>query len=720
MGVERHMTRRALLRAGGRLTILATSSALFATPTVARAQPFAIRTTWEQSDIPLAATPYVSPPLKADFPFNALESFWSADVSRASMLDFSVRTSVDGQMWTDWQHLHVDTHARSVDEIGAFGDLVIIAPARFAQYSVAAQPTPDGSFPVVRQFALTAVNTLTPPVEVVYTAKAAGGVTILPRAAWGADEKLRLDKDNKEIWPPEYRALKKVILHHTVTRDPETDAKATLRAIYQYHAVSRGWGDIGYNFLIDQQGNIYEGRYGGDRVSGGHARQYNAGSIGIAMLGTYTDHSISDLARAAVMALIRAKAGDLDPVGKSFFIDRDNVMNVGGHRGVINTSCPGDAFYPQFNNLRRELKGLPPWTGDPKADPIAANPPDVTPPAPGSGQPSADLTAIMWGPTSVYSHDALTVKITVKNSGTVPLPAQEPSPEFVYIEGDTYAKRGFQGIKGAVRVAIGPELLASSDPPYRWGLGKALQPGASATVQVTIRPTNVQRVRFVATLIQEGGGPLDTDDAIQINVLPNPSDPVAASTNAATKFFPETKHNIPADFYAYWKANGGLAQFGYPITEVFMDAIGDDDTACKVQYFERARLEQHPEKSGTAYAIELGRLGSIVTQARQTEKPFVRVPQTDDGTDHRFFPESGHSLSGPFKVYWDTHGGLPIFGFPLCEPFDEKNATDGVAYTVQYFERNRFEYHPKNKGTPQDILLGLLGSEALKRRGWLS
>jgi hypothetical protein len=53
---------------------------------------------------------------------------------------------------------------------------------------------------------------------------------------------------------------------------------------------------------------------------------------------------ISDAARSSLMALIRAKASDLDPIGKSFFIDRDNVMNISGHRGVINTSCPGDGF----------------------------------------------------------------------------------------------------------------------------------------------------------------------------------------------------------------------------------------------------------------------------------------------------------------------------------------------------------------------------------------
>lgn len=720
MGVERRVTRRAFLHAGGRLMIAVTSSSLFALPRSAAAEPVAARFSWLQSDVPSGQTPFVSPVLQADFPFNALESRWDASIPDQATLDLTVRTSADGANWSPWQHLHADTHARSADDSGVFGDLIVGAPARFVQYGVATTSGTADRFPRVRSLALTGVNTLTPPPDTVFHAAAAGGITVVPRTGWGADEKLRFDKDNKEIWPPEYRAIKKVIVHHTVTRDPESDPRATLRAIYQYHAISRGWGDIGYNFVIDQQGTIYEGRFGGDRVVGGHALQYNWGSIGIAILGTYSDHSISDAARSSLIALVRTKAADLDPIGKGFFIDRDNVMNVGGHRGVISTSCPGDAFYPQLPNIRRELKGLPPWSGDPKADPVAANPPDVAPTRVAGAAVNADLSTVSWGPTSLFARDVLTVRMTVKNSGTSPLTAQDPPPDFIYGEGDTYAKRGFGGTKGGVRVAIGPELLASSDPPYRWGLGRTLQPGESATVVVAVRMMTAQKARFVATVIQDGGGPLDSDDAIQVSVQPNPSDPAAASTDPSMRFFPETRHNVGPEFLAYWKANGGLAQFGYPITELFTDINPDDKKVYKVQYFERARFELHPDKAGTPYAVELGRLGAVVTQARVGEKPFVATARVDDNADRRFFPEVGHTLSGAFKSYWDNQGGVAIFGFPLCEPFEEKSATDGETYTVQYFERNRFEYHPENNGTPQEVLLGLLGSEVLRRRGWIT
>ncbi|MCA1666126.1 MAG: N-acetylmuramoyl-L-alanine amidase [Thermomicrobia bacterium] len=524
MGFERQITRRALLRTGSRLLIVATGSTLYTLPRAVNAAPYVSRFTWDQRDIPLGDAPYLSPTLKSDFPFNALESQWNANLPPGTALDLAVRTSTDGAAWGAWQHLHADSHARDRQDTATFGDLLIGSPAQFVQFSAA---TPGGAGAAsLRSLRLTAVNTLAASDDAILHTEAVDGVTIVPRAGWSADEKLRFDNNHKEIWPPEYRTIQKVIVHHTVTRDPETDPRATLRAIYQYHAVSRGWGDIGYNFLIDQQGIIYEGRFGGDRVVGGHALQYNWGSIGIAVLGTYTDHTITDATRASLNALIRAKAGDLDPVGKSFFIDRDNVMNISGHRGVLNTSCPGEGFYPHLNNLRRELKGLPLWTADPATDPIAANQPDVVnvPITPGNAI-DATLSAVTWGPTTLFTRELLTARVTVKNTGTAPITAENPPPDFVYTDGDTYAKRGFPGTKGGVRIAMGPELLASSDPPYRWGIGRTLQPGESVTVSIAVRAAVIQRGRFVISVIQDGAGPLDSDDAVQISIQPNPSDP---------------------------------------------------------------------------------------------------------------------------------------------------------------------------------------------------
>ena len=103
---------------------------------------------------------------------------------------------------------------------------------------------------------------------------------------WGANESLRRG-------PPEYApALKMVFVHHTDTASvyPCSDSARIVRGIYAYHVLTNGWNDIGYNFLIDRYGHVFEGRYGGVTrpVVGAHARGFNTGSSGIAMIGTFT------------------------------------------------------------------------------------------------------------------------------------------------------------------------------------------------------------------------------------------------------------------------------------------------------------------------------------------------------------------------------------------------------------------------------------------------
>src|ERR1700710_298156 len=121
MGYARKVTRRSILRASGRFLIVATGSTLFTLPRLAAAQPFALRFSWEQQDVPTDQPSYVSPILTSDFPFNALESQWDATVPPSANLDLAVRTSVDGTTWSAWQHLHADSHARSAADTATFG-----------------------------------------------------------------------------------------------------------------------------------------------------------------------------------------------------------------------------------------------------------------------------------------------------------------------------------------------------------------------------------------------------------------------------------------------------------------------------------------------------------------------------------------------------------------------------------------------------------------------
>jgi hypothetical protein len=175
-------------------------------------------------------------------------------------------------------------------------------------------------------------------------------------------------------------------------------------------------------------------------------------------------------------------------------------------------------------------------------------------------------------------------------------------------------------------------------------------------------------------------------------------------------WFEATGHTLRGTFLDYWQKNGGLAQFGYPITEAFFEPSGPDNSPVLVQYFERNRFEHHPEYVGTQHEVLLGTLGREF-HAQDAPAPAMPAPA-------RYFPETGHNLSGAFKAYWEIHGGLPIHGYPITEQFEEKNPLDGRTYLVQYFERSRFELHPENAGSPHEVLLGQLGTQLSQKRGY--
>ena len=121
--------------------------------------------------------------------------------------------------------------------------------------------------------------------------------------------------------------------------------------------------------------------------------------------------------------------------------------------------------------------------------------------------------------------------------------------------------------------------------------------------------------------------------------------------------------------------------------------------------------------------VALWRLGhedpAVWDDLARLNTPATRIPAFSSTPERRYFPETGHSLSHGFKAFWERSGGLPIFGYPLTEEFSEINPDLGKPFTVQYFERQRFEYHLELAGTPYEVQLGRLGVEDAKRRGLL-
>jgi hypothetical protein len=127
-----------------------------------------------------------------------------------------------------------------------------------------------------------------------------------------------------------------------------------------------------------------------------------------------------------------------------------------------------------------------------------------------------------------------------------------------------------------------------------------------------------------------------------------------------------------------------------------------------VQYFERTRLEYHPEHAGTPYEVLLGQFGWRILRERTGREGAPPAAALGGAT---YFPATGHNLQGRFLAYWEANGGLAQFGYPLTEEFEER-LEDGSVYVVQYFERARFELHPEND-RPDDVHLGQFGRRIL-------
>ncbi|HWQ12419.1 MAG TPA: CAP domain-containing protein [Roseiflexaceae bacterium] len=192
-----------------------------------------------------------------------------------------------------------------------------------------------------------------------------------------------------------------------------------------------------------------------------------------------------------------------------------------------------------------------------------------------------------------------------------------------------------------------------------------------------------------------------------------------ALAQEGARCFPETGHCIEGRIRSFWERNGGLPVFGFPIGPQQEEVV--EGRRLLVQWFERNRLELHPENP-PPYDVLLGRVGAgrLAQQGRDWRAAF---PASGPQRGCRFFPETGHSVCGRILQAWRASGlefdgrrgtseaeSLALFGLPLSGLVREQLG-DGRTYQVQWFERARFELHPENP-PPYDVLLGLLGAEA--------
>ena len=198
-----------------------------------------------------------------------------------------------------------------------------------------------------------------------------GSPPIITRTAWRANEAIR------RAQPSYARTMQFGVVHHTAGSNNYTTSQsaAIVRGIELYHVKGNGWNDIGYNFLVDKYGQVFEGRYGGvdKNVIGAHAGGFNTGSFGVALIGTYQSAAPSAAAKTALANLLawRLDIGHVDPLSTLTYSSGGNgrfpagtpvfLRAVSGHKDTGFTTCPGAVLYAQLGALARQAAatGLP-------------------------------------------------------------------------------------------------------------------------------------------------------------------------------------------------------------------------------------------------------------------------------------------------------------------------------------------------------------------------
>lgn len=317
---------------------------------------------------------------QAPLDFTDVGARWRAETPEKTSVLVEIRTSRDSQTWTDWQGANEEEFIMPQETLTETFASPIAVPQsdrthRFVQSRITLRTDNVNRTPVFRELTYTFIdagvttNAPRPQAMVQGTPSDVPKPVVVSRADWGAPE-----GEVSPRWTPKYRRVTNIIIHHTATPNNDTDWAARVRAIWYYHANTRGWGDIGYNYIIDPNGVIYEGRAGGDDVEAGHAYPFNTGSMGVSLLGTYTTVAPSNAAQSSLVNLVAWKVNQrgIDPQGVATLTGYTNCGGVitytrptiGGHRDYAGTACgkafntstcPGDVLYSMLPRIRASI-----------------------------------------------------------------------------------------------------------------------------------------------------------------------------------------------------------------------------------------------------------------------------------------------------------------------------------------------------------------------------
>ncbi|HEX2058512.1 MAG TPA: N-acetylmuramoyl-L-alanine amidase [Actinomycetota bacterium] len=399
-------------------------------------------------------------------------------------------------------------------------------------------------------------------VPVAQRTAAANAPDIVTRAEWGADESIKSTSGSclRQFFP-----VQQLFVHHTVGRNFESNPKAAMRAIYYFHTQRQGWCDVGYNFVVGWGGTIYEGRWArkyapwevhssedhsGRAVAGAHVAGYNSGSVGVSVMGNFSEVRPPPAVRRALAELLAWEADrhDLKPRGEHTYRNPETgatrrLKYIAGHRDAGYTECPGNFLYAALPDVRKDTAAV---MGEGKATSVMdanAEPPRVTygesttvagTLALGDGSPLAFQSVLLYTNEGGRGWTvAGTTTTGADGAFSFSLAPQANTKAFVVYDGNdaTWGSQSRQiGIRVAPEVTLTPEgAVADAFGTYHYPAGTS-SARLSGTVapphagkRVTVRVWEVE-VDGTLTLVAKRNRRLDGSGAYSTEVaLPDTS-----------------------------------------------------------------------------------------------------------------------------------------------------------------------------------------------------
>jgi hypothetical protein len=449
--------------------------------------------------------------------------------------------------------------------------------------------------------------------------------TIITRAQWGANEAIRraqpIYADNVHF----------AVVHHTAGSNSYTASQSAsiVRAIELYHVQGNGWNDIGYNFLVDKYGQVFEGRYGGitRAVIGAHAMGFNAGSVGVALIGNYNGASPTAAEKAALVSLLawRLDLAHVDPLSKVVHVSAGNprypagtavTLNaISGHRDTYPTSCPGTNLYSQLPAIRKAVAA----TGLPKLY-------------------EPQVAGVLGGPvrfTARLSADA-TWTVTVKDQTGAVVASGTGTGAKVDWTWDATA--------------------ANTEQQYAWTIAAPDMRSATGTIGPPLPPPTLKRVRIAPAFVLPNGSATAQQATLSYQ-LNTPSFVTATLVDSAgATVAPLFSRSRPAGTQTFVWKNVAVPDGRYRISLVAKNPLGqqvqaflpvavDRSVGSLAQSFAAFSPNGDGARDATNFAFRLFAPAHVQLQVRRGKAVVATLLDADLGP-------------GPSRIRWDG-GGLP-------------------------------------------------------------